>query len=160
MMRWSGPTKKSAGVRAAAFIAVAFVGLWGLMGIDSPALSEQITAGDLEALKEAVKSYFSAEISNDPRQVWEMLAPSSEFKRAYSYEFYEEMQRREGLRVKSFKLNEILGVKENPDKKAMPQVDMIAAIRVDVVLEGPNGKDTRHMIVLTFLREAGRWYKG
>ncbi len=159
-MRSSVGTNKSAGVQAAVFVAVILAGLSGLMGIDSPAHSEQGAARDLEALKEVVKSYFLAEISGDPQQVWEMLAPSSEFKKAYSYEFYEEIQRREGIRVKSYKLNEILSIKENSDKKAMPHVDMIAAVQVDVVLAGPEGKDTRHTIVLTFLREAGRWYKG
>lgn len=160
MMRSFLTTKKRSGVQAAAFVVTVFVGLSCLMGIDSPAFAEPSSAGDLEALRQAVKSYFEAETSGDIGQVWEMLAPSSEFKRAYSYEFYEEMQRREGIRVKSFKLNEVLSVKENPDKKTMPQVDMIAAVQVDVVLTGPEDKDTRHTIVLTFIREAGRWYKG
>jgi hypothetical protein len=156
----SAGTKKTAGVQAAVFVAAVLVGLSGLMGIGSPAHSEQRVTGDLNALREAVKGYFSAEISGDPKRVWEMLAPSSEFKKAYSYEFYEEMQRREGIRVKSYKLIEILGVKENSDKKSMPRVDMIAAVRVDVVLASREGKDTRHTIVLTFLHEAGKWYKG
>lgn len=89
-----------------------------------------------------------------------MLAPSSDFRKAYTYEFYEEMQRREGIRVISYTLGEVLEIKDNVDKKAMPAVDKVASVKVDVVLIGPEGKNSRHTIVLTFLRETGKWYKG
>lgn len=143
-----------------AFAAAVVVAMSGIMAIESVVWSGQDLQKDREALTDAVKSYFLAEITGDTRKVWEMLAPSCEFKRAYSYEFYEEMQRRAGIRVKSYTLDELLEIKDNSGKSTMPGVDKVAAVRVHVVLVGRAGTDTRHTIVLTFLREAGRWFKG
>lgn len=153
-------TAKSLTRKVGAFTAVIVMAVSGVMGTESSVWSGQDAEQDREALKDVVKSYFLAEISGDTRKVWELLAPSCDFKRAYTYEFYEEMQRREGLRVKSYTLDDILEIKDNSDKKTKPGVDRVAAVRVHVVLVGPAGADTRHTIVLTFLREAGRWFKG
>lgn len=143
-----------------AIAAALLVCISALTAVDNSAWSRQGAQGDRDALKDAVESYFLAEISGDPRRVWEMLAPSSDFRKAYTYEFYEEMQRREGIRVISYTLGEVLEIKDNVDKKAMPAVDKVASVKVDVVLIGPEGKNSRHTIVLTFLRETGKWYKG
>ena len=65
---------------------------------------------DRDDLMEAVTSYFEAEKSGDTGRIWEMLAPSSMFKTAYSYPFYVEMVRRNPIVVKDYEIEEVLEV--------------------------------------------------
>jgi len=113
-----------------------------------------------EALRNAVRAYFEAEKSGNREAVWEMLAPSSVFKRKYSYPFYVEMVARNPLRVKSYRIEEILEVEDNPDRAKMPRVEKIGSVKVHVVLAGEDGRDSEQTTTFTFLKEAGKWYKG
>lgn len=120
----------------------------------------QCLANDQEELIKAIKTYFEAEKRRDMQSTWEMLAPSSAFKRAYSYPFYEEMVRRNNVVVKDYQIEQIIQISDNPDPSNMPAVEKVAIVKVMVILGVSEGKDYRHESIMTFLREAGVWYKG
>lgn len=111
-------------------------------------------------LTKAVEAYFEAEIAGNWTVVWKLLAPSSEFKKHYTYEMYLEMVRAQGVRVKSYNILEIEGIHSNPDPGNLPAVEKMALVRVSVKLTAEGGRDSEHVSTLTFLKEGGQWYKG
>jgi hypothetical protein len=113
-----------------------------------------------QALLSAVREYFKAEMDGDTEKVWKMLAPSSRFKKSYSYPFYQEMTKRNSIRIKEYVVEEIVEIRDNADKDSMPAVEKIGTIKVHVILGSDRGKDTEHSSMLTFLKEGGKWYKG
>jgi hypothetical protein len=116
--------------------------------------------GERSALIKAVKAYFEAEMAGDSQKVWEMLAPSSVFKRRYSYADYLEMMKGSRLSVKSYSVGRVFDIENNGDKKAMPNVEKMATVEVRVIMGGEGERETEHTSVLTFLKEGGKWYKG
>lgn len=117
-------------------------------------------SSESQELREAVRAYFEAEMAGDHAKVWEMLAPSSNFKRMYSYPFYEELIRRNRIRVKSYMIEEVMEIYDNPDREKMPRVEKIGVVKVHVILSGDGGEDTEQTSTFTFLKEAGKWLKG
>jgi len=117
-------------------------------------------AGELDDLQAVIKDYFKAEMSRNADQVWNLLAPSSIFKRFYSYENYLELVRLNPLRVIDYELKFPPEITENQDKENLPNVDKIASVIVKVRLKGESGKESEHISVFVFLFENGRWYKG
>jgi hypothetical protein len=131
----------------AAFVAASFSG-YGHAGDDE------------KELIRAVKAYFDAEVAGDHKKVWSLLAPSSKFKRAHTYEMYLEMVKESPLRVNSYEVKEIIGFSDNPDPKNMPKVERIAEVRVRLGLREKGGVTTNERRSFTFLKEGGKWYKG
>jgi len=113
-----------------------------------------------QALLSVARAYFKAEMDGDTEKVWQMLAPSSRFKRAYSYPFYQEMTRQSSVRIKKYVVEEIVEISDNTDKDSMPAVERIGTIKAHVILGSDHGKDTEHSSTFTFLKEGGKWYKG
>lgn len=117
--------------------------------------------GDDESdLLEVVKAYFDAEIAGDMMKVWEMLAPSSSFRRAYSYPLYVELIKDNPIRVQKYTIEKVLEIGRNEDKVQLPLVEMVASVQVRVVLSDKGGNQFERTSAFTFLRERGRWYKG
>ncbi|MCX5874268.1 MAG: hypothetical protein NTY51_13700 [Deltaproteobacteria bacterium] len=117
-------------------------------------------AGESEDLQVVIKNYFEAEITRNEDQVWNLLAPSSIFKKSYSYENYLELVRLNPIRVTSYELKFPPEIKENQDKENLPNVEKIASVVVQVRLLGEGGKETENISVFVFLFENGRWFKG
>jgi len=117
-------------------------------------------AGEQDDVIEAVRRYFQAEKEGNLRAVWDLLAPSSEFKKAFSYAFYEEMARRNPGVLKDYKIEGIPDVQENHDKKKWPDVEKIANVTVTVSLVVDGQKEQTQVRIFTFLKESGRWFKG
>ncbi|MDQ1238070.1 MAG: hypothetical protein QG577_254 [Thermodesulfobacteriota bacterium] len=117
-------------------------------------------ADDQEDVLEAVRRYFEAEKEGNIVAVWNLLAASSEFKKAFSYPFYEEMVRRHPVVLKDYRIEGIPDIQENQDRKTMPDVDKIATVKVTVSLVGEGDKELTQLRVFTFLKESGRWFKG
>ncbi|MFH0957930.1 MAG: hypothetical protein V1897_04425 [Pseudomonadota bacterium] len=113
-----------------------------------------------EDLQIAIKSYFEAEMSRNADAVWNLLAPSSVFRRFYSYEDYLELSRLNPIRVIDYELKFQPEISENEDKENLPSVEKIASVVVRVRIKGENGKESEHISVFVFLFENGRWYKG
>jgi hypothetical protein len=120
------------------------------------------TAGGSESedLQAAVKSYFEAEMSRNADAVWNLLAPSSIFRKFYSYEDYLELSRLNPIRVIDYELKFQPEITENQDKEKLPNVEKISSVVVRVRIKGENGKESEHISVFVFLFENGRWYKG
>ncbi len=111
-------------------------------------------------LLETVHAYFRSEKQGDVQKVWELLAPSSEFKKAYSYPFFEEMVRKNPAMLKDYKIDGVLEIRDNDDTVSLPNVQKIALVQVTVRLAGHDAKDLIQVRVFTFLKEAERWFKG
>lgn len=109
---------------------------------------------------ESAKSYFDAELSGDPKAVWAALAPSSVFKRQYSFDDYLEIQSKNEIAVKNYEVVEVLEIMENNDLIVLPGVDKLAAVKVHVKLGAKNGKESEHDNIFVFLKENGKWFKG
>lgn len=112
-----------------------------------------------EVIKEAV-SYFEAEVSGDSEAVWRSLAPSSVFKRDYSYDQYLELQAGSNLKVTEYKVLEVVEIMRNNDPTALPGVEKLAAVKVWVRLKSKDGRESEHNNIFMFLKENGKWFKG
>ncbi|MFC1834877.1 nuclear transport factor 2 family protein [Thermodesulfobacteriota bacterium] len=123
-------------------------------------VTSHVYADEEADLLAAVKSYFRAEVADNPRQVWEMIAPSSVFKKRFTYAMYLEMVKDNPLTVKRYSVQKVVKIIEGPDKDTMPRVEKLGLVKVRVTLTDAGGKETEHTNVLTFLKEGGRWYKG
>ncbi len=124
---------------------IAACGVWAVMLYWSISLatvpilltrSSVACADDKADLLETVHAYFRAEKEGDIQKVWELLAPSSEFKKAYSYPFYQEMARRNPGMLKDYKIDGVLEIRDNDDAAALPNVQKIALVQVTVTLAG------------------------
>jgi hypothetical protein len=144
----SGPPRRPC-LRAAPIIAV--LTLFGVA---------LVWADDESDLMEAVRAYLEAEVRADTGRVWEMLAPSSAFRRAFSYEAYEEMTKGTTVRLKRYVIESVVAIQDNGDRVQMPAVDKVASVKVKVVLADQSGMNIERTSIFTFLREGGRWYKG
>jgi hypothetical protein len=113
-----------------------------------------------EDLQAVVKSYFEAEMTRNADAVWNLLAPSSVFRRFYSYEDYLELSRLNPIRVLEYELKFQPEISENQDRENLPNVEKLASVVVKVRIKGDNGKESEHISVFVFLFENGRWYKG
>lgn len=120
----------------------------------------RVAADERDDLLTAVRAYFDAEVAGDTAAVWRMLAPSSPFKKAYSYEMYLLLVKQSHLRVKSYMVEEVLNVTDNIDREGLPKVEKIGRVRVHVILTGEGGPDSEQRSEFTFLKEAGQWLKG
>ena len=115
---------------------------------------------DSDELQAAIKKYFEAEITRNADAVWNLLAPSSTFRRFYSYEDFLELIRLNPIRVIEYELKFQPEISENEDKTNLPNVEKIASVVVRVRIKGDNGKESEHISVFVFLFENGSWYKG
>lgn len=123
-------------------------------------LSVLVRADDETDLLESVRAYFDAELAGDVTKVWDMLAPSSAFRRAYSYPFFVELFKDNAIRLRAYTIEKVLEISDNEDKVRMPLVERVASVQVHVVLSDKDGKRFGRTSAFTFLRERGRWYKG
>ena len=135
-----------------------FVGLLPLIPL--LASSDICCADDKSDLLEAIHAYFQSEKDRNVNKVWELLAPSSEFKKAYSYPFYQEMIRRNPFHLRHYKIDGILEIRDNDDKTGLPNVEKIALVQVTVTLSAEGSTDLTQVRVFTFLKEGGQWFKG
>jgi hypothetical protein len=117
-------------------------------------------ASPQDDLQAVIKDYFEAEMSRNGDKVWNLLAPSSIFKKFYSYENYLELCRLNPIRVLGYELTFPPEISENNDRENLPNVDKIATVVVKVRLKGDSGKESENISVFIFLFENGSWYKG
>jgi hypothetical protein len=123
-------------------------------------IPNQVWADDKADLISAVKAYFDAEMTGDLLQVWNLIAPSSVFKKSYTYPMYLEMVRGNATQVKRYVIEEVMEVVDRPDPENMPNVEKLGVVRVLVLLAGDGALEVERRSVLTFLKEGGKWYKG
>ena len=125
----------------------------------APCFGDEIESEKAIIMKEA-RSYFDAELSGDPKAVWSALAPSSVFRRDYSFDDFVALQSRSDLAVKSYDVIEVVEIIDNYDRNVQPEVEKLAAVKVRVIIKPKNGKETEHNNIFMFLKERGKWFKG
>lgn len=131
----------------------AYVAVTGVGASDTGAQEEA-------ALRKAAGEYFNAEQERDSARVWDLIAPSSVFKRQASYELYLQLLKDNPIRVTSFIVEDVIDISQNTDRERMPAVEMIGLVRVKVRLTSERGKESEHTSIFTFLKEDGKWLKG
>ncbi len=115
---------------------------------------------DYIELEKTAQAYFEAEIKQDSERVWEMIAPSSKYKKDHTYEMFLEMVKESTIKIKKFKIEKVVEIESNKDQEGMPLVTDIGYVRVFVIIGGPGFKDSERHVTMTFLKEGGKWYKG
>ncbi len=115
---------------------------------------------EIASIMKGATEYFEAERSGDCEAVWKALAPSSVFKRDYSYENYLEILSKNELKVQEYVIEGVSEIFDNNDRKALPEVEKLATVKVKVKLRSKSGKETEHNNIFMFLKENGKWYKG
>ena len=95
-----------------------------------PCFGDDIESEKAIIMQEA-RSYFDAELSGDPKAVWSALAPSSVFRRDYSFDDFVALQSRSDFAVKSYEVIEVVEIMENNDRNVLPDVEKLAAVRFE-----------------------------
>lgn len=111
-------------------------------------------------LEKTAQAYFEAEIKQDTERVWEMIAPSSKYKKDHTYEMFLAMVKKSTIKIKKFKIEKVVEIESNKDQERMPLVTDIGYVRVFVIIGGPGFRDSERHVTMTFLKEGGKWYKG
>ena len=118
-------------------------------------------SAEKKEIRKTAEAYLEAERQGDLDAVWDLLAPSSDFKRGYTLDMYKAMTARGGARIKDYIIEEISGVTSQVDQGRYKDVDRIAEVAVKVVITfDDSGETAERRTSFTFVREDGRWYKG
>jgi hypothetical protein len=113
-----------------------------------------------DAIEKTAQSYLNAEMNKDSRQVYALLAPSSDYKKTHSYEqFMKDVAGNPPLSVNAYKIVDIYRLRDNYDRKNYPGVDKFVQVEVEVTFKH-SGPDSIYNYSFTFLKEKGKWYKG
>ena len=113
-----------------------------------------------DTIEQTVRSYLNAEIKKDSRQVYDLLAPSSDYRKSHTYEEYlKDVVANPPLSINEYKIIRIYRLRDNDNRQNYPGVDKFVQVEVEVIFthSGPN---TVYNYSFTFLKEKGRWYKG
>jgi hypothetical protein len=113
-----------------------------------------------DTIEQTVRSYLNAEIKKDSRQVYDLLAPSSDYRKSHTYEEYlKDVAEIPPLSINQYKIIRIYRLRDNDNRQNYPGVDKFVQVEVEVTFThaGPN---TVYNYSFTFLKEKGKWYKG
>lgn len=113
-----------------------------------------------DAIEKTAQAYLNAEMNKDSRQVYALLAPSSDYKRTHSYEDYlKNISENPPLSINEYKIIRIYRLRDNDNRKNYPAVDKFVQVEVEVTFKH-SGTDSIYNYCFTFLKEKGKWYKG
>jgi hypothetical protein len=112
------------------------------------------------AVEKAAQAYLKAETGKDSRQVYALLAPSSDYKKTHTYEEYlKDIAVNPPAAINSYKIIRIYNLRDNDNRQNYPGVDKFVQVEVEITFAhaGPN---SIYNYSFTFLKEKGNWYKG
>ncbi len=113
-----------------------------------------------DTIEQTVRSYLNAEIKKDSRQVYDLLAPSSDYRKSHTYEEYQkDVAANPPLSINEYKIIRIYRLRNNDNRQNYPGVDKFVQVEVEVTFTH-SGPHTVYNYSFTFLKEKGRWYKG
>lgn len=113
-----------------------------------------------DAIEKAAHDYFKAEMAGDVKQVYAVLAPSSIYKKAHSYdEFLKDIGNYPPVAINTYQIVNIYRLRDNDNREAFPGVDKFVQVEVDITFN-KSGKNSVFNYCFTFLKEKGVWYKG
>ena len=118
-------------------------------------------ATEIDLVGEAARKYFEAEMREDFRAVYDMLAPSSDYRRTHTYKEYLAEANASDARVIDYRIIRIDGPGENTDREGYPGIQSFARVEIEVRLfyRDTGGYDTINFS-FTFIKEGNRWFKG
>jgi hypothetical protein len=145
---------KIAGIVFAAF-AIAGLVIW-----DAPRNKVELVF-ERDAIEQAVRAYFKAEMERNYQQVYAYLAPSSIYRKTHSYREYLKDVGNSPVRIQRYRIVDIYRLRDNDNRENYPLVEKFVQVEVDVDIRYSD-TDTKatHNYCFTFLKEKGIWYKG
>lgn len=112
------------------------------------------------AIERTVHLYFKAEKEGDLKQAYALLAPSSAYRQAHSYDsFMKDIAGYPTEKIDTYKIVDICRLRNNDNRSAYPDVDKFVQVEVDVTFVN-SGRNNVFNYSFTFLKEKGSWYKG
>jgi ribosomal protein L11 methylase PrmA len=114
-----------------------------------------------DAIEQAARAYFKAEMEHNYKQIYAHLAPSSTYRKTHTYEQYLQDVSASPVRIKSYKIMDIYRLRDNDNPREYPAVARLVQVEVDVALAFEDtGTQSTCNYCFTFLKEEGSWYKG
>ena len=113
-----------------------------------------------DTIEQTACAYLKAEMKKDTRQVYDLLAPSSDYRKSHTYEEYlKDVADTPPLSINAYKIIRIYRLRDNDKRQNYPGVDKFVQVEVEVTFTH-SGPHTVYNYSFTFLKEKGRWYKG
>lgn len=113
------------------------------------------------AIEQAAKAYFQAEMAGNYQQVYAYLASSSDYKKTHSYEEYLKDVKNSPARIQTYRIVDIYRLRDNDNRENYPAVEKFVQVEVDVDIKYTDtGEKSVYNYSFTFLKEKGIWYKG
>ena len=114
-----------------------------------------------DAIEQAVKAYFKAEMEQNFKQVYTYLAPSSDYRKTHSYQDFLNEVGKSPVRIRKYRIVDIYRLRNNDNRKTYPSVDKFVQVEVDVDIGfSDTSANSTYNYCFTFLKEYGVWYKG
>lgn len=111
-------------------------------------------------IEKTAQAYLQAEMKKDNRQVYDLLAPSSDYKRTHSYEDYlKDIAENPPVSINDYKIMRIYRLRDNDNVQKYPDVDKFVQVEVEFTF-AQTGPNSIYNYCFTFLKEKGKWYKG
>lgn len=131
----------------------------GLLIWDAPRSRVQLLL-EKGAIEEAAHRYFRAEKEGDLQKTYALLAPSSAYRQAHSYDsFVKDIARYPSVKLDTYRIVDIYRLRDNDRRDQYPGVDKLVQVEVDVTFVS-SGRNNVFNYSFTFLKEKGNWYKG
>jgi len=113
------------------------------------------------AVFEAAKQYLDAEVRRDLQAVYGFLAPSSVYRAAHDYEAFLAEAQASPVRILAYTIRRVAHIRDNQDLDAFPKIEKFAHVEVDIVVFYQDTKQKTDVnFGFTFIKEAGKWFKG
>jgi hypothetical protein len=143
-----------------AIIVFAAAAVAGLVIWDAPRKRVELLL-ERDAIEQAARAYFKAEMEQNFKQVYTNLAPSSDYKKTHSYQDFLKDVGSSPVRIRTYRIVDIYRLRNNDNRKTYPRVDKFVQVEVDVeVGYSDTGANSTYNYCFTFLKENGVWYKG
>ena len=113
-----------------------------------------------DTIEQTARAYLNAEMEKSSRQVFDLLAPSSDYRKSHTYEAYrQDIADNPPASIHEYRIIRIYHLRDNDNRQNYPGVDKFVQVEVEMTFthSGPN---TVYNYSFTFLKEKGRWYKG
>jgi hypothetical protein len=144
---------------ATIFCACTAVLITGLLIWDAPRNRVQLML-EKGAIERAAHMYFKAEKEGDLKQAYALLAPSSAYRQAHSYDsFLKDIANYPSVKIDTYQIVDIYRLRDNDRRDQQPGVDKLAQVEVEVTFVN-SGRNNVFNYSFTFLKEKGNWYKG
>ena len=113
-----------------------------------------------DAIEITAHAYLKAEMNKNSRQIYALLAPSSDYKKTHTYdEYLKDITVNSSEPISSYKIMRIYRLRDNDNKQNYPGVDKFVQVEVELTFAHTD-PNSIYNYSFTFLKEKGKWYKG